>query len=169
MKLLFQTLVTLCLITLFSCQSEEQKTITLEVDSHASFESFKEDQRVQSLVQALFTLKNLPPETIDKIRFYTLLQDFNKLGNNLLSDYGRKHITDFLSILVEREAQLNSRFPCCELNTGGTVDWSCCGFWESAVVAVDVYFGCSQPTAPLAEGEALAYYHCIQESVCANC
>ncbi|MGQ3015317.1 MAG: hypothetical protein ACT6QS_16510 [Flavobacteriales bacterium] len=75
-----------------------------------------------------------------------------------------EELADDRQAIVPETRQVPS---CCTLNANGTTNWSCCNFFETLVVTLDVYG--MEPPEGASRSQIEQYYKLVQASICANC
>jgi len=100
--------------------------------------------------------------------------------NELTEIYGEQELIPEITSLAEQDASSpGNNDPdarkCCDRNEDGTVNGSCCNFWENIVAGVRSALGCTVPefifseTSEQFDERINDYYDCLQQKICVSC
>lgn len=167
-RIIFILTLVLAIATTFiiiSCSKEN----SVQIKHDKTIESFMDDDRIVFLVENFKIIINKKPndKNFNKEEVSKAYNDLEKIAKELRDEYGEENVIEYCKTLSYTYSKTKG---CCERNSDGGINASCCNWWEHVVTSFAVGIHCNNPTGfGVMIEEIEAFYDCIQERVCNNC
>lgn len=129
---------------------------------------FANDPEVYKLYESI---KPLGTVSMNDPSARSIIISIKNAADKVIERYGIDNARKFSEELADERlavAPETRQVPsCCTLNANGTTNWSCCNFFETLVVTLDVYG--MEPPQGASRSQIEQYYKLVQASICANC